>query len=567
MSWFAYLPGYAIANRFPMPLAHNRFLRAVVDRLPAAIACLPWIGALLATLGARHGLADQHRGTADLLLLAIGAFGMIALGSARGSLQVEPSDDGRYALQDPAIGRFLFRWSLALSSSLFLLAVVDPWLLGRWLGTMGILLAAATGVMPLLTWLTAAPRMPRWHWLSLIAGVAIMFGALDLNDNHPVRTLNDPADGPRAPGEPAAPTQQAATMSVHQAFERWLAARPAATADGAVPVVLVAAEGGGIRAAYFTALVLAVLQDRCPAFAHHVFAISGVSGGSVGAAVFHALVADEGAARRPDTPPPALADCAPADDDPAETRASSGPYVRAVESVLREDLLAPLMATALFPDAVQRLLFWPIDGWDRAVTLERSLEKAYAGARGRPTLERSLYRAWLPESDAPLLLLNATRVDSGERVVASPVLLPDERFHGVDTLADLAPFSDIRISTAAMLSARFTYVTPAAYLHTGRGKMRLVDGGYCRRAWCVRDALLSSPGGSAATPLGATATGIGFTSCAADAARRDRARRTRPRSCASPRRRACRPAACAARRRAGDTARRSCARPRASPRR
>ena len=45
------------------------------------------------------------------------------------------------------------------------------------------------------------------------------------------------------------------------------------------------------------------------------------------------------------------------------------------------------------------------------------------------------------------------------------------------TLADYAPSLDLRISTAAVLSARFPGVTPAAYLD-GEPKRRLVDGGY-----------------------------------------------------------------------------------------
>ena len=39
---------------------------------------------------------------------------------------------------------------------------------------------------------------------------------------------------------------------------------------------IVSAEGGGLYAAYFTAIALSVLQDADPAFARHVFAISGV---------------------------------------------------------------------------------------------------------------------------------------------------------------------------------------------------------------------------------------------------------------------------------------------------
>ncbi|MFX7866411.1 hypothetical protein ABTK37_20655, partial [Acinetobacter baumannii] len=58
------------------------------------------------------------------------------------------------------------------------------------------------------------------------------------------------------------------------------------------PLYVVAAEGGGIYAATHAASFLAEIQDMCPGFSHHLFAISGVSGGSVGAAVFNALTRD-----------------------------------------------------------------------------------------------------------------------------------------------------------------------------------------------------------------------------------------------------------------------------------
>ena len=52
------------------------------------------------------------------------------------------------------------------------------------------------------------------------------------------------------------------------------------------PVFVVSAQGGGLYAAYNTATFLARLIDLCPGFRRHLFAISSVSGGSVGAAVF-----------------------------------------------------------------------------------------------------------------------------------------------------------------------------------------------------------------------------------------------------------------------------------------
>src|SRR5262249_54958197 len=54
-------------------------------------------------------------------------------------------------------------------------------------------------------------------------------------------------------------------------------------------LVLVTAAGGGIRAAYWSAAVLATLQDRRGGFDRHIFAISAVSGGALGASTYKAL--------------------------------------------------------------------------------------------------------------------------------------------------------------------------------------------------------------------------------------------------------------------------------------
>ncbi|MGY3690537.1 hypothetical protein ACVIGA_000617 [Bradyrhizobium sp. USDA 3240] len=83
-------------------------------------------------------------------------------------------------------------------------------------------------------------------------------------------------------------------------------ARPAAKKP--LPAFIVAAEGGGIRAAAMTAIVLKELSLRNPKFADHLFAIVGVSGGSVGAATYAAALAQgwlrqDAAAGAPSIPP------------------------------------------------------------------------------------------------------------------------------------------------------------------------------------------------------------------------------------------------------------------------
>ena len=134
---------------------------------------------------------------------------------------------------------------------------------------------------------------------------------------------------------------------------------------------------------------------------------------------------------------------------------------------------------------------------NRASALEKSWEQAYAwwAVRGRgedPTLRNRLAEGFsLLWQDAivepPSLFLNATLVDSGNRFVVSNIEISDQEFTSVtDAMSCFEPARDffsrdpekpmeIRLSTAAHLSARFTYFSPAGRLADGR---RVVDGGY-----------------------------------------------------------------------------------------
>ncbi|MBB4375109.1 hypothetical protein GGD63_007953 [Bradyrhizobium sp. cir1] len=76
-------------------------------------------------------------------------------------------------------------------------------------------------------------------------------------------------------------------MSVAAAFREWLLQQPRleeAKRIGEYPIFIVAAQGGGIYVANNATRFLARLQDLCPAFRQHLFAIN--DRGSVGSAIF-----------------------------------------------------------------------------------------------------------------------------------------------------------------------------------------------------------------------------------------------------------------------------------------
>lgn len=235
------------------------------------------------------------------------------------------------------------------------------------------------------------------------------------------------------------------------------------------PLVLVAAEGGGIRAAYWTAAVLDALSD-VPCAAEAIVVASGVSGGSVGLSV--ARVTAPGAA--------------------AESVRDLGGGDALAEATLGLLIRDPAYTVAGLPALIDHR--WT----DRAGLMEAAWERAV------PDLGADFYGP-APEGAllAAPLILNSTDALAGCRVLVTQIEFPageegtsscaergaplprsrDFRSYLVDP--DHAEDGDhclpgISMATAAMLSARFPYVTPSGVVGPCRGarQTQLVDGGY-----------------------------------------------------------------------------------------
>jgi hypothetical protein len=81
---------------------------------------------------------------------------------------------------------------------------------------------------------------------------------------------------------------RAHSVSVDEAVDHWWQENRGP--DGRATMLLIATAGGRIRAAYWTSAVLSKL-DQIAGFRKHLFAISSVSGGSLGAGLFRAAIA------------------------------------------------------------------------------------------------------------------------------------------------------------------------------------------------------------------------------------------------------------------------------------
>jgi hypothetical protein len=305
---------------------------------------------------------------------------------------------------------------------------------------------------------------------------AFLFSFLGWNNNHAIRETT--LETPRPVFNAAGPQLE---------FESWYRSRKDLDHFMAqkrkYPVYIIAARGGGIYAAAQEVIFLSRMQDQCPTFAQHVFAISGVSGGSIGAALFNSLIRTH---------------ATNASWQPCQFGSSkTGPIEQHARSFLKTDLLSPIVASAFFPDFLQRFLPFPVGGTDRGEALSHGLERAWRDAEPgtKNPFEGTFLEHWDPNSAAPALLLNTTAVDSGRRIVISPFALSPLENASTSTekwfyqTAEMDKIllkgehgppvrKDVKLSDAASMSARFPWILPAATIEHDGETIRLVDGGY-----------------------------------------------------------------------------------------
>lgn len=374
--------------------------------------------------------------------------------------------------------------------------IANPWSAGDNIGTLGLiaaffvglaalayLLLEASELLPAPQALTAL-RIERIPWFGFFLVWLVLAAVLDSSATYyDVRVLND-----RAPLEKETP--------IH-AYAGW----QSTNAKGkAVPLLFVSTSGGGIRAAYWTAIVLeCVIEGRGgPACENGsaaaseragraFFAASGVSGGSLGLAAYAAHLANPG----------------PGADWP--------------EARLGDEYLAPTVGWALFVDLPLALIRRD-GGTDRGEVLERAWERSWIDAKGKQsTLATGLFEGRRAHP-FPLLLLNGTKVQDScrfETSVLDESIKLAQRDENNETLVEdclsmrlferssnhyvkpadrarwalassedlvdyLCKDQDVRLSTAALMSARFPYILSSGRLPKcdGSTAVNLVDGGY-----------------------------------------------------------------------------------------
>jgi hypothetical protein len=253
-------------------------------------------------------------------------------------------------------------------------------------------------------------------------------------------------------------------VTVERSMEQWYAQKK--NENGVAVMLLVESAGGGLRAAYWTSATLANL-DQIDGFRDHLFAISSVSGASLGATLFRADIV---------------------------SGADRGLEFERFKAFYEHDFLGPLTAGLLFSDVISSL--FPVGILpDRAEALERSWEAAWRDGWRSDAFGDEFRKLWpalpsgykngdpAPPGRWPHLILNGASLENGVILATSDVTglrSGSEQFPRVEEMTPLR----FPTSTAINNSARFPVIEPPGMIIVGTKTVAdavqdlVVDGGY-----------------------------------------------------------------------------------------
>ncbi len=254
------------------------------------------------------------------------------------------------------------------------------------------------------------------------------------------------------------PYQLKEAPSLESYITAWVEARNAERlkkGDSIYPIVLVNSYGGGIRAAAWTCLVMNHLDVISNGrFQEHVLSYSGASGGTVGSSIVCANGFNKYFNQIP------LADRQAIYHD----------------FFTKNDFFTPDLVGLLGNDAINCVSPLRL-GQDRAAHQTDCWEQAYKeyfqkGIEDEASIYSSdFFALWNnkgknPELKVPLLFSNCTEVGNGDKGIIAP-FKQDSAFLGdlwFYNLLEQDAQQSIKLSTAAFLSARFPYISPAGTL-------------------------------------------------------------------------------------------------------
>ena len=362
--------------------------------------------------------------------------------------------------------------------------VIFHWLsdLSETLGTFGFLTLGLGLILAVLTALACYSRQVHLPLCFAFLVWPILIAWSGLNDNDEISDWNSES------GAMTEGTSDSSANYIESRIKTLIGGEPTDTKKE-IPIYIVAAPGGGIYASYFASTVLTHAAEEVPKFRKHLLAISSVSGGSLGAALFASLYFNNDKS------------CKGYIGTDQSTQQGGRPTELSRVYFLRDfhtfDFLAPVTGALLFLDSIQAYVPWPFPELDRARALEASILEAWTKAKSNakdlesvrknkavvPTnlqdttsspLDCPIGKVFQPTSKGPIILFNVTEVWTGRQRVLAPFT--------IDGSFPPAATKDVKLVTAAALSARFPYVTPPGWFRGRKEEVTkrvyLVDGGY-----------------------------------------------------------------------------------------
>ena len=355
-------------------------------------------------------------------------------------------------------------FGLAMALGAMVVAIIWPAGIGVALGAPAIVFLGLGFIIPVITIASQLGTSLRIPVIGALLLWAVLIGAFF--DNHGVgrRALVAATGGPID------------RPTLESAFKQWAGRQPVGS-NGKKTMVLIAVQGGASRAGYWTAVALNQLHqavgkiaapDGKPTdFGERVFAISSVSGGSVGSVGYAAML---------------------------KTAREDKDFRNDLLGFAGRDALGPALTGMLYSDLLYRFLpLWLLP--DRAETLERAWEEAWdapdestglfprtAGTIRAPFLSLAPKEG---EQWRPLLIVQGASESGGRRMLASAVKLTCDEVDADDLLDGIG--HDVAASTAILDGARFPWVSPGGtFTHQPcdakegdpKSSDHVLDGGY-----------------------------------------------------------------------------------------
>jgi len=408
------------------------YQRFLIDWLPRAYAIAAFVAAYRAAI---HAQIDNI------------AYGIIAVGVLVLIFLVYRRDIAEKfaAVLGKVSDNSMLYFTLAVMAVSTTYAIWSPVSFGGLLGAGAVVFLGLGSIIPAGTLLVSAARENRFPVVGFMLVLAIVFSWT--NDNHRVRVI----EGEKSHTD---------SLTLQESLDAWLTQR-----DPTKPMVLVATAGGGLRASYWTAVIMGRFQDQIPGFNKQVFAVSGVSGGSVGAVFYNAALAN--------------------DEECVDSASAKPCFESKLLDSIGQDYLAATVTSMLYGDLIQRFLPVPVFS-DRAAALEESWEAGFA--RIYPNADCGLENSFTSFFGADACgkqqwLPRGTYEESGRRLLTTSFKVEPTTFLDTHDFYELNDQSALRASTAALNSARFSYVSPAGtfgkeinddFVPVGH----VIDGGY-----------------------------------------------------------------------------------------